>query len=134
MNTQNITIDVQAENYIQSEIDRLERNLEKDKLKLIEDYEYQFEWIAEDIFKMTVKLRLLNRVLKCTNEVADTTIKKIEICLKEFKTFTSRSYNVRSNSSCSMTKEASTMRFIVYMEVITMLEGLLEYSQTLQTL
>jgi len=93
-----------------------QKQIDEAKAKLAENFVYHFPWVGEELYKLEYKQDHYKAILHdITEGVA--MVKIIEHWTRQFKDYTSRSYNVRENSTGSLFREASSWKFQVQMEM-----------------
>lgn len=114
-------------NDVESTMSRLDAQIERDLLDLTSNYLSRFTWASKDIYVASFKRKLYKELRSQLNE-ADCYhyIDAIDIVIEEQEKYTSRSYNVRSASTCMLTNEASTWEF---MQRLDFIEELKQYKK-----
>jgi len=102
---------------LKSFIKTTERRIEKSKASLAENFTYYLPWVGEELYKDEFKIKYYESILTDLTDMPEDN-NTIEIWIKRLSDFTSRSYNVRENSSGSLHREVSTWKFIATMELI----------------
>ena len=106
-------------NDVDSTIGRLDAQIVRDMLDLTSDYLSRFTWASKDIYVALFKRKLYKELRSQLGE-ADCYhyIEAIDIVIEEQEQHTSRSYNVRSFSTCMLTNETSTWEFMQRLDFI----------------
>ena len=93
-----------------------EVNVLKLKTKLMENFTYQLSWLCEDLFIEQYKLEHYKALLEDINSEGKEYA--FEYWLNRFNGHINQDYNVRENSTNSMSRETSTWKFIATMQMI----------------
>jgi hypothetical protein len=93
--------------------------IEEMKAKLNENYCHYFAWVGEDLFR----LQFTNDHLECIISDLES-IDEIEVVTEWTKRLQGHinPHEVRENSTGSLFREASTYKFIVYLELLQLLK------------
>lgn len=86
------------------------------KTKLMENFTYQLSWLCEELYIEQYKLEHYKALLEDIKGVGSAPA--FEYWLNRFNGHINQDYNVRENSTNSMSRETSTWKFIATMQMI----------------
>jgi hypothetical protein len=112
---------------IESQIKRLTGKVEEGKTKMATDFVYWFPWIGKELWIMDFKLSVFKTIVSTVKEDFSFEM-SITLQIDHLRDYTSRSYNVRENSSSALHSEVSTWKFIAMMELLNELEQIIRRS------
>lgn len=107
-------------------VKHLQQSIDKDKARLEENYCYYLSWCGEDLWRNEYKAAFFRGLLEELEGDYSERVFQNKIGL--LKTYCSRSYNVRENSTGSLHREISTWRFMCDLEILETLEAYVKNS------
>lgn len=122
----------EAANFIYSDAEhklaRLDAQLERDLRDLNENFLSRFTWAAKDIYIASFQKKLYTYLLKELN-AADSFhyADALDIVIEEMERYTSKSFNVRTSSTCMLSNETSTWEFMQRLDFIETLKNYKKY-------
>jgi hypothetical protein len=110
------------------EVSYLETKIKQSKDLLNTNYVYYFAWQGEELWFNSYKASYIKTII--SNIVDDNTpeVEAIKFAIKSLRDYTTRSYNVKENSTGVLHREASTWKFVCNLDLINYFENILAYS------